>query len=214
MSTYTLSINMAMTLDGKVTRPDGKWYGLTSKNDKKQMDVFRAEHEVLIVGKNSILNDDPIIHLRYVKGKNPLPVILLNKGSLSANKKVFNSDKKPLIFCTSENYEVLLKELSNIAQIEKLDEKEISAEKVLKKLLDLGYTKILLEGGPALNYSFLKANLVTDIYLTIVPFIIGKKDLKTFVEGENELKNFFSSPWKLESVKHVENEIFLHYKKV
>ncbi|EMO30501.1 hypothetical protein LEP1GSC170_4253 [Leptospira interrogans serovar Bataviae str. HAI135] len=27
---------MAMTLDGKVSRPDGKWYGLSSRNDKKK----------------------------------------------------------------------------------------------------------------------------------------------------------------------------------
>lgn len=214
MPLYKLSINMAMTLDGKVTRPDGKWYGLTSENDKKRMDLYRSEHDVVIVGKNSILNDDPIIKLRYVTGKNPTPVILLNRGSLDINKKVFKTDKTPIIFCTNENYNILQNDLLNVAEIKKIDETEISPLKVINALLDMGYNKILLEGGPNLNYSFFKANLVTDIYLTIVPFIIGKKGLKNFAEGEDELENFFQSPWTLKNVEKIDNEIFLHYQKI
>ena len=42
---------MAMTIDGKVERPDGKWYGLSSKNDKAKMDFYRSQYEVLILGK-------------------------------------------------------------------------------------------------------------------------------------------------------------------
>ncbi|EMF45079.1 riboflavin biosynthesis protein RibD C-terminal domain protein [Leptospira interrogans serovar Lora str. TE 1992] len=46
-----VSVNMAMTLDGKVSRPDGRWYGLSSRNDKKRMDEIRSKAEVLILGK-------------------------------------------------------------------------------------------------------------------------------------------------------------------
>lgn len=205
---------MAVTLDGKVTRPDGKWYGLTSSHDKKMMDVYRSRHELLIVGKNSIINDDPVIHLRYVQGNDPIPVILINKGTISKEKKIFKSPKTPIIFCTIENHEILENELSGLASIINLGDKEIFAQKVLDHLLSLGYTKILLEGGPSLNYSFLKANLVTDIYLTIVPFIIGKTGLKNFAEGEIELENFDSNSWRLLRSEQVENEIFLHYKKI
>ena len=48
---FQLSINMAMTLDGKVARPDGKWYGLSSRNDKKRMDLIRSQADALILGK-------------------------------------------------------------------------------------------------------------------------------------------------------------------
>lgn len=213
MVNYILSINMAMTLDGKVTRPDGKWYGLTSNHDKRMMDIYRSQHEILIVGKNSILNDDPILHLRYVRGNDPIPVVLINKGTISKHKKIFESTQTPIIFCTVKNYEMLENELSGLANIINLGDKEISAQKVLERLISMGYTKILLEGGPSLNYSFLKADLVTRIYLTIVPFIIAKEGLKNFVTGEVELLNFETPKWKLTSYNKVENEIFLCYEK-
>ena len=82
MNNYTLSINMAMTIDGKVERPDGKWYGLSSRADKARMDLYRSQNEILLLGKNSIINDNPIIHLRYVEGEEPLPVILIRKGTI------------------------------------------------------------------------------------------------------------------------------------
>ena len=89
---FQLAINMAMTLDGKVARPDGKWYGLSSRQDKRQMDRIRSQADALILGKNSLINDDPVIKLRYVEGKDPLPVILLRKGIVSKTKKsVFQS---------------------------------------------------------------------------------------------------------------------------
>ena len=61
---FQLAINMAMTLDGKVARPDGKWYGLSSRQDKRQMDRIRSQADALILGKNSLINDDPVIKLR------------------------------------------------------------------------------------------------------------------------------------------------------
>ncbi|HMZ61570.1 MAG TPA: dihydrofolate reductase family protein, partial [Leptospiraceae bacterium] len=46
-SEYVLSVNMAMTIDGKTARPDGKWYGLSSRNDKIRMDKYRSEADAL-----------------------------------------------------------------------------------------------------------------------------------------------------------------------
>ena len=85
---FELAINMAMTLDGKVARPDGKWYGLSSRDDKKRMDVYRSSADALILGKNSLINDDPVIKLRYIDGKDPLPVILIRKGIVKKDRKV------------------------------------------------------------------------------------------------------------------------------
>lgn len=45
--------------------------------------------------------------------------------------------------------------------------------KLIKKLEDRGYKKMLLVGGGAINSLFLKHNLVNEIYLTIEPKIFG-----------------------------------------
>jgi riboflavin-specific deaminase-like protein len=210
-----LSINMAMTLDGKVTRPDGKWYGLSSREDKKRMDKIRSEHDALLLGKNSILNDDPVVHLRYEEGNDPRAVILIRNGTIPKTKKVFKySNKKPIIVCLENNYKEIFSELGSVSEIIALKETELEPELVVKEIHQLGYSKILLEGGPTLNYSFFKKDLVTDIFLTLVPFLVGQNNLPSIVNGNQFLENFDKEKWMLQEFEKKGNELFLHYQKI
>ena len=205
---------MAMTIDGKVERPDGKWYGLSSRADKARMDMYRSQNEILLLGKNSILNDNPVIHLRYVEGKEPLPVILLRKGTIPESKNIFTkSKKKPLILTTSTCYSEVSQNLHSVADIEIIGENDISPKDVVQFLSGKGYSKFLLEGGPTLNDSFFRSNLVTTIYLTIVPFLIGQKNLSGISSGLANLEGFDANKWKLESVEQIQDELFLKYEK-
>lgn len=208
-----VSINMAMTLDGKVARPDGKWYGISSEEDKKQMDVYRSQADAIIVGKNSILNDDPIIKIRYVKNAvNPRPVVLIRNGTLLPTKKIFvESDMAPLVICCQSNYKEVKKNLENIAEIHPLDSNDIDPKKVVGLLKRMGYLNILLEGGPKLNYSFFRQGLVHRIYLTITPFIFGMRNLPSILDGDEMLENYDKKKWKLKSCKTIGDEIFLIY---
>jgi 2,5-diamino-6-(ribosylamino)-4(3H)-pyrimidinone 5'-phosphate reductase len=211
---FRLSINMAMTLDGKVARPDGKWYGLSSRNDKKRMDLIRSESDALILGKNSLLNDDPVIKLRYVNGKDPLPVILLRKEIIPKTKKVFsNSSVQPLVICLRENEIIVKEELAAHANILVLEGDDIEPAKVIEILKQKNLNRVLLEGGPTLNYAFQKAGLIDIIYLTIVPFLIGKKNLPAIVDGEFEFPNFSEDNWNLTHCEKMEDEVFLKYEK-
>lgn len=211
-----LAINMAMTLDGKVARPDGRWYGLSSQNDKQQMDIYRSNSDAIIVGKNSILNDNPVIKIRYVENTiNPRPVILIQKGTVTKDKKIFEeSDHVPLVICCKKNKKEVEESLRNFADIHALDSEEIDPKKVMGILSRQGYERILLEGGPKLNYSFLKQGLVNRIHLTIVPFIVGQRSLPNFVDGEKELPDFSSPHWTLVDNKTRGDEIFLTYEYV
>ncbi|MBE7412150.1 MAG: dihydrofolate reductase family protein [Leptospiraceae bacterium] len=209
-----LFINMAMTLDGKVSRPDGKWYGLNTISDKKKMDTIRAKADAIIVGKSSILNDDPVVTIRYTYcPKPPRPIILLQKSTLPKNRKIFSTN--PIIFCTVQNYSKIQDELGDVSEIHCIsDSSAISPILVIEKLVGLNYQKILLEGGPKLNYSFLAEDLVDKLYVTIVPFIIGKNTLPAIVDGSSEFTNFDKKKWKLISVEKEKEEIFLEYEKI
>lgn len=212
---YHLSINMAMTLDGKVTRPDGKWYGLSSKNDRIQMDTIRNKADALIIGKNSILNDNPNTHIKYIDSPNsPRTVLLVRNGIIPRDRNVFRTNiEKPIVFCLQENYKELKGELGGVSEIHCLEGKDMSPHQVIQKLVELGYPKILLEGGPKLNYAFLRENLVHRIHLTLVPFLVGKRNLSSIVDGELPLPDFDQNPWKLVDSKVMKNEIFFIYER-
>ncbi len=201
---------MAMTLDGKVARPDGKWYGLSSREDKKKMDLIRSQYEALILGKNSIINDDPVIHLRYVSGKEPTPVLLIRKGIIPKTKKVFlHTKKKPILFCSKINEQEILSELNELADIYVLNSFE--PKNILSKLNDLGFEKILLEGGPSLNDVFFKEDLIQRIHLTIVPYLIGQNSIPSIANGEKSYLDFDKKKWSLTNLEKIEDEIFLTY---
>ncbi|TGL34116.1 RibD family protein [Leptospira koniambonensis] len=215
MSRLFLAVNMAMTLDGKVCRPDGKWYGLSSRNDKRRMDQIRSEADALILGKNSLLNDDPVTHLRYVESeKEPRAILLVRTGTLPSDRKVFHFSKvKPLLFCTSKNESQVRTELSEFAEIIPLQGEDLDPEIILKELEKRGHSKILLEGGPRLNDSFFRKGLVNRLYLTIVPFFIGQVGLPSITGGESAYFNFDKANWKLVSSEQIEQEVFLIYDK-
>ncbi len=81
-----------------------------------------------------------------------------------------------------------------------------------KNLHKKGYQCVLVEGGPTLLGSFLKENLMDEIFLTIAPKIYGSQNLTTLnlVEGTllppNQIKHL-----KLISVKKIKDELFLRY---
>ena len=84
---------------------------------------------------------------------------------------------------------------------------------LVKELQNKGYKKILVEGGPHLLGSFLKENLIDQVFLTLAPKIIGneKSSTLTLVEG-------FLFPSEaiidlsLLSIIRIEDELFLRYK--
>lgn len=75
-----------------------------------------------------------------------------------------------------------------------------------------GYKHVLVEGGPTLLGSFLKKNLIDEIFLTISPKIYGTENEVTLnlVEGVLFPKKA-TKKLKLLSVKPIKNELFLRY---
>lgn len=82
-----------------------------------------------------------------------------------------------------------------------------------KDLYKKGYKNILVEGGPTLLGSFLKKNLMDEIFLTIAPKIFGSEKGSTLTLVENYLfPKEAIKKLKLLSVKQIENELYLRYK--
>lgn len=62
-----------------------------------------------------------------------------------------------------------------------------SPKEALKLLKDKGFKQTILAGGSKLNTSFLKENLIDEIYLDIEPFIFGN-GIKLFEDIDFEVK--------------------------
>jgi 2,5-diamino-6-(ribosylamino)-4(3H)-pyrimidinone 5'-phosphate reductase len=203
-------VSAAISIDGKLATRTGR-SNLSSKKDLKRVHRLRKTADAILVGKNTISIDDPLLTVRYVKGKNPVRIILDSMGSLSPESRVIETAKKiPTILVTSENAS---------GNVEKFIAKGVGVIKCgknkidLKKLLEILYNKrikrIIVEGGGTTNWYFFKENLVDEIAITITPYVLGGSSAISLVEGDGfgEIPNSF----KLKKIEKIRNEIVLHY---
>ena len=83
-----VTVKIAMSADEFVAGPNGKPVRFTNAKQDKEVHQMRAEHQAIMVGINTVLNDDPLLTVRHVKGKNPLRIILDSKLRLPKTARV------------------------------------------------------------------------------------------------------------------------------
>ena len=209
-------LSAAMSIDGKISTSSGD-SKLSSKADLKRVHKLRSQVDAILVGKNTIEVDNPLLTVRLTKGNNPIRIILNSFGNISTKYKIFKTAKEiPTIVVCSEKISK-----KNKINLEKLSIEVINAGKNsinLKKLLSLLYKKniksILLEGGGSTNWEFIKQNLVDEILITVTPFVIGGKNSVSLVEGMGFTKISGSSKFHLKKVSRLKDELVLQYTKL
>jgi 2,5-diamino-6-(ribosylamino)-4(3H)-pyrimidinone 5'-phosphate reductase len=203
-------VSAAMSIDGKLATRTGR-SNLSSKKDLIRVHKLRKSVDAILVGKNTISIDDPILTVRYVKGKNPIRIILDSKPSLSTNYRVIETAKKiPTILVVLENSpKKVEKFIAKGVEVIRCGKNKINLKKLLEILGKKGIKRIIIEGGGTTNWYFFKEKLVDEIVITITPYIIGGKTAISLVEGDGfgEILNSF----KLQKIEKIQNEIVLHY---
>lgn len=209
-------LSAAISIDGKIATRLGDSQ-LSSKKDRIRLHKLRSKVDAILIGKNTVHRDDPLLTVRYAKGKNPTRIILDSRGTISSNSKILQTcDKVPTIIVVSKKISN-----QNLKKLQKFPVKIIIVGKNsvnIKSLLNnLGKRKIktiLVEGGGTVNWEFIQNNLFDEILITISPFIIGGIDAITFVQGKGFDKITKSPRLRLNSIKKLENYLVLHYTKV
>ena len=206
-------LSAAMTLDGKIGQRNKKVI-LSSKSDKIRVHKLRSKFDAILVGKNTVEQDNPLLTVRHVKGKNPIRIILDSCGTIKNSSKIIKTSKYvPTIIVTSQ-----LISKNNLNRLKNLPldvivcgKNQVDIKKLVSILCKKGIKRILLEGGGTLNLSFLKNNLIDEIIITITPLVLGSKNSVNLFEGIlNSTKNL--SSLRLKNVKKNANEIILNYK--
>jgi 2,5-diamino-6-(ribosylamino)-4(3H)-pyrimidinone 5'-phosphate reductase len=227
-------LNAATSIDGKIAtvNRDTK---ISSILDLKRLHRLRRKSDVILVGISTVINDDPLLTIRYVmnkKGtKNPISIIIDSKARIPLHSKIVktaNQIETRLVVtskASSTNLKKLEKRGLKIIMLEQRREdkekgEENSAEKVdLKKLFNQleeeGVSNVLVEGGGEINWSIIKNNLFNEIIITISPMIIGGKNAISLVGGEGYKTINESLKVKLSRIQKKSNgEIILHYKNI
>ena len=204
-------LSAAISIDGKIATRTGR-SNLSSRKDLIRVHNLRNSADAVLVGKNTVNVDDPLLTVRYVKGKNPIRIILDPACSLSIKSNVIKTAQKtPTILVVSENIpqNVIEKFTTKGVQVVKCGKKKIDIKKLLKILGKKGIKKIIVEGGGTTNWYFFKENLIDEIIVTVTPYVLGGSTAISLVEGVGFGK--ISNPFELKKIEKIQNEVVLHY---
>ena len=209
-------LSAAISVDGKIVTKTGE-SKLASKLDSVRLHKLRSKVDAILVGKNTVLLDDPLLTVRYAKGKNPIRIILDSKGSISKKSKILQtSNNIPTIIAVSKKISK-----SNLNKLHKfpvdvivVGKNSVNIKLLLKKLFDKKIKTILVEGGGTVNWEFVKYELFNEMIITVSPFLIGGNDAISFINGLGFRKISNSPNLRLKSFKRLKNHLVLYYVRV
>ena len=84
-------IKIASTLDGKIAVSTGNSKWITGEKARKLGHKLRAWCDAILIGKNTVLKDNPELTCRFVKGKNPIRIVFDTNLTLPLNLKIFEA---------------------------------------------------------------------------------------------------------------------------
>ena len=209
-------LSAAISIDGKISTRTGD-SKLSSKEDSVRLHKLRSKVDAILIGKNTLLQDNPLLTVRHTKGKNPTRIILDSKGTIPINSKIIKtSNEIPTIIVVSKKISK-----TNLLKLQKLPieiivagENSINLKLLLKKLSSKKIKTVLVEGGGTVHWEFIKNNLFDELIITLSPFLIGGENAISFVEGRGFEKISNSPTLKLKSIKRLKNHLVLNYTKV
>jgi len=178
-----------ITADGKLTLKKGASSKILMKYMAPETEILlhttRAEYDAIMVGANTIRIDNSFLTVRLVPGKSPLRVIPCSLADIPLDANVLGSDA-PTAIAVSEaapqdRIEAIRKKGVHVIVAGKTHVELPLLMKILKK--DFGVKKLMIEGGPTLNWHMLHDKLVDEIRLIHLPFIVGGSDTPSLVGG-------------------------------
>ena len=203
----------AITLDGKLASRNGD-SKLSSKIDKIRVHKLRSKVDAILIGKNTVKIDDPLLSVHNIKKKNPIRIILDSNATIRTSSRILKTCSKipTIIVVTKKAQKKNLQKLEKFpVQIVVCGNNTVSIKKLLVVLKKKGIKNILVEGGGATNWAFVKENLVDEAIITITPYLVGGMTATTLVDGDGFSTITKSIRLKLKNVKKMKNEVILHY---
>lgn len=214
-----VACNMVTSLDGKVTADGTQPSSLGSSFDLATMGIIRSHFDAVLAGGNTIRLHPYYLGVparleeaRQKKGlaSQPLTVLLTRSGNLDPKSPLFAKAPRPPVIITSaagaQGLSALIQEQSSVEIMENPNPQGIV------ELLHDKYQvqRLLVEGGPSVNYQFMEAKILDELFLTLHPSLIGKRTDLGLSTGEHVLEK--PEQINLISLNQHSEELFLRYR--
>lgn len=181
-------LKAAMTLDGKIATATGQSKWITNETSRAYGYKLRDIYDGIMVGINTVIEDNPMLTARVDGGKNPIRIVVDSSLKIDINANVVQDKSAKTIVATTDkaDKDKILKLQAqdvDVIVVDKDENDKVDIEKLLDILGQQNICSILVEGGATLSGSFVARKLVDKVYFFIAPKIVGGKEAKTPVAG-------------------------------
>jgi diaminohydroxyphosphoribosylaminopyrimidine deaminase/5-amino-6-(5-phosphoribosylamino)uracil reductase len=148
-------LKWAQTLDGYIDRvreveqQGVNW--VSSEITQSLVHKWRSEEQSILVGRNTIINDNPSLTVRSYNGRNPTRIVIDSQLQISGDLKIYSDEAPTLVFNRIKN--------DKQDSVEWIKITETSTSKILEELYKRGITSVFVEGGSRTLQYFIVDNV-------------------------------------------------------
>ena len=177
-------LKIAQSLDGRIATRGGDSQWITDAAARRVVHRMRAEHDAILVGRETALRDDPRLTVRDLEAgarpaATPWRVVLDSRLALPATARLASDEHaaRTIVLTTAQADPARRREL--IDRGVQVDDVAAGAggrpdiDAALQALHDRGIHSLLVEGGGAVYTSFLRAGRFDRLTVFVAPLLIG-----------------------------------------
>jgi diaminohydroxyphosphoribosylaminopyrimidine deaminase/5-amino-6-(5-phosphoribosylamino)uracil reductase len=138
-------LKWAETIDGFIapeTKNEQKPIWITNEFSRQLVHKWRTEEQAILVGTNTVLQDNPTLTARNWVGKNPIRVLIDKNKKLSKDFNIFNDEAKTIIISNNN-----------------IDFTKNIASQICNVLFEKNINSVIIEGGAKTLQTFIDENL-------------------------------------------------------
>ena len=149
-----------------LSKPETKPVWISNTYSRQLVHQWRAEEQAILVGANTVVQDNPSLTTREVEGANPIRIVIDLKNSLPESYNIFNSEAKTIRLTSKD-----------------MDTKRPLAFEVCKALYKHQINSVIIEGGPKTLQAFIDENLWDEARIFTGELNLNEGILKPQING-------------------------------
>jgi diaminohydroxyphosphoribosylaminopyrimidine deaminase/5-amino-6-(5-phosphoribosylamino)uracil reductase len=174
-----VTLKAAVTLDGRIATAGGHSRWISGEASRGRAHELRADSDAVLVGRGTVLTDDPLLTARQGSGRNPLRVVVDSRLRTSLGARLLaTATEAPVLFAHTAAGRPAAGGFTGIDGVELLecpatDQGRVDLAWLVERLAACGVLSLLVEGGATVHGAFVAAGLADRAVLFVAPRLFG-----------------------------------------
>ena len=185
-----VTLKGAITLDGRIADVDRRSRWITGEAARQQAHRLRSEADAIVVGVETLLEDDPRLTVRLDAPwpREPYRVVIDSRGRTPDDAQVLSAGTPARTVvavgaaAVADRLTALRARGATVAQCAGSDDR-VDLAALLRWLAEREVRSVLVEGGGEVHAGFLDAGLVDRVAVFVAPLLLGGRTAPSLVGG-------------------------------